>query len=328
LTSWLAGYHLAVSTAIQLGYAFGHYGADRKGLFRSVLEQARAAEEAGFDSVWVPDHLMQATAVAPVDWPMPECYTTLGALAVATSRVQLGAFVGCAGYRSAALLGKIVTTLDVISGGRAIFGIGAGWYETEHRAYGFELGHHGERYERLVEVLEIVKSMFANEKTTFRGKHFQAEQALNSPRPIQPAGPPIMIGGNGEHKTLRLVAEHADMCNVLGNPDTVRRLMSTLDRHCEAVGRDPSSICKTVLSMVIVRDTLEEAEAAMPAIYQNNPSPLRPVAGTPAQVVTLLRDLLKAGADGLILSATELDCRPDYIALLSELAAEARGSVN
>ncbi len=315
-----------MSTAIQLGYAFGNYGTDREGLFGSVLDQARAAEDAGFDSVWVPDHLMQATAVAPIDWPMLECYTTLGALAVATSRVRLGPFVGCAAYRSPALLGKIVTTLDVISAGRAVFGIGAGWYETEHKAYGFDLGHHGERYERLVEAVEIVKSMFANEKTSFDGRHFHADQALNSPRPVQPGGPPIMIGGNGENKTMRLVAEHADMCNVLGNPDTVRRLMSVLDRHCEEVGRDPTTICRTVTSMVIVRDTLEEAEAAMPAIYQNNPSPLRPVAGTPAQVVTLMRDLLAAGADGLIFSATEADCRPEYIALLADLAAEARGT--
>jgi F420-dependent oxidoreductase-like protein len=314
-----------VSAGIRLGYAFG-YGTDRDGLFGSVLDQARAAEDAGFDSVWVPDHLMQATAVAPIDWPMLECYTTLGALAVATSRVRLGAFVGCAAYRSPALLGKIVTTLDVISGGRAVFGIGAGWYEVEHRAYGFDLGHHGERYDRMVEAVEIVRSMFVNETTSFEGEHFRAHQALNSPRPVQPGGPPIMIGGNGENRTLRLVAEHADMCNVLGNPETVRRLMSVLDRHCAEIGRDPSTICRTVLSMVIVRDTLEEAEAAMPAIYQNNPSPLRPVAGTRAQVVTLLRDLLAAGADGLILSATETDCRPEYIALLAELAAEAQGT--
>ena len=175
-------------TMVRLGYAYGHYGSDRAGLFDSVLEQARAAEDAGYDSVWVPDHLMQATAVAPVDDPMLECYTTLGALAAITSKVRLGAFVGCPAYRSAALLGKILTTLDVISGGRAVFGIGAGWYETEHTAYGFDLGHHGERYERLVETIEIVQSMFVNETTTYDGKHFRAEAALNSPRPVQPAG--------------------------------------------------------------------------------------------------------------------------------------------
>jgi alkanesulfonate monooxygenase SsuD/methylene tetrahydromethanopterin reductase-like flavin-dependent oxidoreductase (luciferase family) len=166
--------------------------------------------------------------------------------------------------------------------------------------------------------------MFANNTTTFHGKHFHAEAALNAPRPVQPGGPPLMIGGTGEKRTLRLVAEHADMCNVLGNPQMVRRLMSVLDRHCEDVGRDPSSVCRTVLSMVIVRDTPDEAEAAIPAIYQGNPSPLRPVAGTRQQVVWLMRDLLEAGVDGLILSCAEDDCRPEYIAMLAELAAEAR----
>ena len=258
---------------VRLGYAYGHYGRDRAGLFDAVLEQARAAEDAGYDSVWVPDHLMQATAVAPVDDPMIECYTTLGALAAVTSNVRLGAFVGCPAYRSAALLGKILTTLDVISGGRAVFGIGAGWYETEHTAYGFELGHHGERYERLVETIEIVQSMFANETTTYHGKHFRAEAALNSPRPVQTHGLPLMIAGTGEKKTLRLVAEHADMCNVLGTPEIVRHLMSVLDHHCEDVGRDPSSICRTVLCTVVVRDTAAEAEAALPPVYRDRPSP-------------------------------------------------------
>jgi alkanesulfonate monooxygenase SsuD/methylene tetrahydromethanopterin reductase-like flavin-dependent oxidoreductase (luciferase family) len=148
------------------------------GLFDAVLAQASAAEEAGFDSVWVPDHLMQAPAVAAVEDPMLECYTTLGALAAATSTVRLGAFVGCPTYRGAALLGKILTTLDVISHGRAIFGIGAGWYEAEHRAYGFEMVHQGERYERLIETVEIVRSMFANRSTTYHGRHHRGRRRV------------------------------------------------------------------------------------------------------------------------------------------------------
>ena len=308
---------------VRLGYAYGHYGRDRAGLFDAVLEQARAAEDAGYDSVWVADHLMQATAVAPVDDPMIECYTTLGTLAAVTSKVRLGTFVGCPAYRSAALLGKILTTLDVISGGRAVFGIGAGWYEIEHTAYGFELGHHGERYERLVETIEIVQSMFVNETTTYHGKHFHAEAALNSPRPVQTDGLPLMIAGTGEKKTLRLVAEYADMCNVLGTPEIVRHLMSVLDRHCEDVGRDPSSICRTVLCTVVVRDTEAEAEAALPPVYRDRPSPLRPVAGTPAHVVELLGELLDAAADGLILNCRDGDTTPEYIEALADLARQA-----
>ena len=313
-----SSYRIAPPDVIELGFAYGNYGRDRDGLFDSVAEQALAAEEAGFDSIWVPDHLMQAQAVAPVDYPMIECYTTLGALAALTSTVRLGAFVGCAAYRSAALLGKMVTTLDVISGGRAIFGIGAGWYETEHAAYGFDLGHHGERYERLEETIEIVTSMFSTDVTTFHGKHFSAEHALNSPRPVQPGGPPIMIGGTGERRTLRLVAQHADLCNVLGPPETVRHLMAVLDDHSADLGRDPSTICRTVTAMVVVRDSTAGGSYAMP------PSPLKPVTGTYAEVVSQLRDLLAAGIDGLILSCTEEDSRPEYISMLSELAAEAR----
>jgi F420-dependent oxidoreductase-like protein len=312
---------------IELGLSYGCYDRDNSGLFDSVLAQALAAEEAGFDSVWVPDHLMQAPAVAAVEDPMLECYTTLGALAAATSRVRLGAFVGCPAYRSAALLGKILTTLDVISHGRAIFGIGAGWYEAEHRAYGFEMGQHGERYERLIETVEIVRSMFANPSTTYHGRHHRAEGALNSPPPVQPGGPLVMIAGNGEKKTLRLVAEYADMCNVVGSPQVVGGLMETLDRHCADVGRDPASVCRTVTSMVIVRPSPEEAEAALPAVFRNNPSPFKPIAGTPHQVVAMLRDLLSAGIDGLILSCPDGYGTPEYVAALAELAGQARAGV-
>lgn len=309
---------------IQLGLSYGCYDRDNSALFDSVLAQALAAEQSGFDSVWVPDHLMQAPAVAPVEDPMLECYTTLGALAAVTSKVRLGAFVGCPAYRGAALLGKILTTLDVISHGRAIFGIGAGWYEAEHNAYGFEMGHHGERYERLIETIHIVDSMFANRSTTYAGKHHRAEGALNSPPPIQPGGPPIMIAGNGEKRTLRLVAEHADMCNVVGSPQVVSHLMETLDRHCAEVGRDPASICRTVTSMIIVRSSPKEAEAALPAAFRNSPSPFKPIAGTPDQVVAMLQDLLAAGIDGLILSCPYGDGTPEYVAALGELAREAR----
>lgn len=314
---------------IRLGYAFGAYtnpyGDDR--LFDAIAAQVTAAEDAGFDSVWVPDHLMHAPAVAPSDDPHLECYTTLGALAALTSKVRLGSFVACAAYRNPALHAKMVTTLDVISHGRAVFGIGAGWFAAEHTAYGFDMGAPGARYERLAEAVAIAKSMFVNQTTSFHGDHFRAEEALNSPRPIQQGGPPILIGGNGARRTLRLVAEHADICNVLGNADVVRHLMGVLDRHCEAVGRDPSTICRTVTCMAIVRDTAEEAEGAMPAIYRNNPSPLRPIAGTHQQVVTQFRDLLAAGADGLIFTCVQGDGTPDYIALLAELAAEARASL-
>ncbi len=313
---------------IQLGLSYGTYDQDNSTLFDSVVAQALAAEQSGFDSVWVPDHLMQAPAVAAVGDPMLECYTTLGALAAVTSKVRLGAFVGCPAYRSAALVAKILTTLDVISHGRAIFGIGAGWYEEEHKAYGFEMGRHGERYERLVETVEIVRAMFTQQSTTYHGKHHRADGALNSPPPIQSSGPPIMIAGNGEKKTLRLVAQYADICNVVGSPQVVRQLMETLDRHCTDLGRDPATICRTVTSMVIVRPSPEEAEAALPPAFRNKPSPFKPIAGSPAQVVATMRDLLAAGIDGLILSCPYGDGTPEYVATLADLAAQARAEAS
>jgi alkanesulfonate monooxygenase SsuD/methylene tetrahydromethanopterin reductase-like flavin-dependent oxidoreductase (luciferase family) len=133
-----------------------------------------------------------------------------------------------------------------------------------------------------------------------------------------------MIAGNGEKKTLRLVAEYADMCNVVGSPQVVGRLMEALDRHCADVGRDPATICRTVTSMVIVRPSPAEAEAALPAVFRNNPSPFKPIAGTPDQVVAMLRDLLTAGIDGLSLSCPDGDGTPEYVAALAELAEEAR----
>src|SRR4051794_37924610 len=182
-----------MAALIRLGFALGDYPTPATGdamLFDSVAAQTTAAERAGFDSVWVADHLMQTPAVAPTTEPMLECYTLLGALAALTSTVRLGAFVGCASYRNAALLGKAVTTLDVISHGRAIFGIGAGWFEAEHQAYGYEFGTVADRYERLLEVLAVVRSMFTDEETTYAGRHFRSAGAVNHPRPVQPGGPP------------------------------------------------------------------------------------------------------------------------------------------
>jgi F420-dependent oxidoreductase-like protein len=319
---------------IRLGFSLGDYPRPVAGdtqLFDTVLAQVQAAEGAGFDSVWVPDHLMQTPVVAPEDDPMLECYTTLGALAAATSRVWLGAFVGCAAYRNPALVAKAVTTLDIISHGRAIFGVGAGWFEREHHAYGFKFGTTTERFQRLMEVLEIVQSMFVDESTTFGGDHFQVDGALNFPRPLQPGGPPILIGGSGQKQTLRLVATYADICNLTGGPERLRHLMKVLDGHCEAVGRDPRDICRTFVNVVIVRDTEDQAYEAMPPAYReisqevtdHLSDTVRPIFGTREQVVHRLREHIAAGIDGMILSCAGEDRTAEYVQLLGELAREA-----
>jgi F420-dependent oxidoreductase-like protein len=311
---------------IRLGFTYSTYthpDVPSSQLFAKVAQLASAAESAGFDSVWVPDHLMQTPVVAPSTEPMLESYTTLGALAALTRRVRLGALVGGAAYRNAALLGKAVTTLDVISGGRAILGIGAGWYEDEHLAYGYQFGTAPERFARLEEAISIVRSMCTQERTTFDGQTFRAAGALNSPPPVQAGGPPLLVGGSGEKRTLRLVAQHADICNVTGNPDRIRHLMDVLDGHCDAVGRKPDEICRTAVNMVIVSDSYEAAERLMPDAYRANPGHVRPIMGTADDVAGQLRDLLDAGLDGLILGAPHADQTPEYLHVMAETCHRA-----
>jgi F420-dependent oxidoreductase-like protein len=324
-----------VRQLVRLGFTLGDYprppGGDAQ-LFDSVAAQVLAAEAAGFDSVWVPDHLMQSPVVADADEPMLECYTLLGALAAMTSRVRLGAFVGCAALRNAGLLAKAVTTLDVISHGRAIFGIGAGWFEAEHEAYGYRFGTVAQRYERLIEVLELVRSMFVEDETNFEGRHFWAAGALNFPKPIQAGGPPVLIGGSGPRRTLRLVARYADICNLSGTPEKISHLMSVLDQHCESIGRDPAEVCRTFINVVIVRDSEREAYEAMPPSYRDVSTAVtdhmsqtvRPIIGTRAQVVGRLREYIETGVDGMVLSCVAQDRNAEYVKLLGDIAQEAQ----
>ena len=195
-----------------------------------------AAEESGFDSVWVMDHFYQITGVGPRTDPMLEAYTLLGAIAARTERAGLGTMVTGVTYRNPAYLAKVVTTLDVISSGRAILGIGAAWNDDEHAGYGFGFPPVAERMERLEEALQICRAMFTKEAPSFTGRHYAITAALNRPRPIRPGGIPILIGGGGEQKTLRLVAKYGDACNIFGDVTTVRHKLEVLNRHCEALG--------------------------------------------------------------------------------------------
>lgn len=240
---------------------FTYPGVDDRDLFGRVASIAQAAEASHFDSVWVMDHFYQLPGLGTPQEPMFEAYTLLSALAGVTKQVNLGALVGGVTYRNPALLAKTVTTLDVISQGRAIWGIGAAWFELEHNNYGYDFGTFGQRFEKLEEALQIVKSMFVNEQTTFHGTWYHVTDAINSPKPIRAGGPPVLIGGSGEKKTLRMVAQYADACNVFGPVGTVRKLMSVLDQHCSTLGRDPATICRTRLSTLVLGDTKEQAEA-------------------------------------------------------------------
>jgi F420-dependent oxidoreductase-like protein len=231
-------------------------------LFETIAGIATTAEESGFDSVWVMDHLYQIRGVGPPEDAMLEAYTLLGAIAGRTQRAALGTMVTGVTYRNPALLAKIVTTLDVVSSGRAILGIGAAWNDDEHAGYGYDFPPAGERLDRLEEALQICRAMFTEAAPTFAGRHYRVTGVLNNPKPIR-GRIPILIGGGGEKRTLRLVAQYGDACNVFGDADGVRHKLDVLERHCADVGRDPAEITKTTL--LTVKDI--DAAAAQAADY-------------------------------------------------------------
>jgi F420-dependent oxidoreductase-like protein len=210
----------------------------------TLAEIATAADEAGFERISVMDHLWQIGVIGPPEHEMLEAYTALGFLAAHTRRARLLTLVTGVVYRDPGLLAKAVTTLDVLSGGRAMLGIGAAWNEHESRGLGLLFPPTAERFERLEEALRICKQMFAGDETPFQGKHYQLERLLNSPAPLSRV--PILIGGGGEKKTLRLVAQYADSCNLFPVPDVDRKL-DVLRQHCSDVGRDYDEIEKTVI---------------------------------------------------------------------------------
>ncbi len=216
------------------------------GALRPVAE---AADAAGIDTLWVADHLLQADPTAEPDSAMLEAYTTLGYLAACTTRVRLGTMVSAVTYRPAALLIKAVTTLDVLSGGRAWLGIGAGYLEQEARELALPLPPVAERFDALEDALQLAHRMWAGDAAAFAGRRLRLERPFARPRPTTQPHPPILIGGSGERKTLRLVAEYADACNLFDIPDegrTIRHKLEVLRRHCEAVGRPFEAIEKTL----------------------------------------------------------------------------------
>jgi F420-dependent oxidoreductase-like protein len=216
----------------------------------TLAATARAAEEGGCSTFTVMDHWFQMEQFRTARDPMLEGYTTLGYLAALTERMRIGLLVTGVTYRHPGLLAKIVTTLDILSGGRAMLGIGAAWYEREHRALGVPYPPLGERFERLEETLQICRQMWSEDEGPYEGRHFQLAETICVPPPIQQPRPPVLIGGGGERKTLRLVAQYGDACNLFASgPDEVRHKLEVLAGHCEDVGRDPSEIQVTMLAM-------------------------------------------------------------------------------
>jgi F420-dependent oxidoreductase-like protein len=257
-----------------------------------LAEIARTAEAAGFDSLWVMDHYYQIDpGLGSKEDPMLEAYSALNYMAGVTERVTLGTMVTGVVYRHPGYLIKQVSTLDVLSGGRAIFGIGAAWYEEEAHGFGFPFPARGERFERLEEVLQIAKQMWSGNFEAYEGKHYKLEAPINNPQPLSQPHPPILIGGGGEKKTLRLVAQYADACNLFARNgvDQVTHKLEVLKGHCEALGRDYEEIEKTAI------DRFD----------------LSPGGVTPAEVVDHIEKFAEIGIEHFILSlATVSEIEP------------------
>ena len=260
------------------------------------------ADEAGFDSIWVVDHFFQIRSVGAVEEPMLEGWTTLGFMAANSSRARLGLMVGGVHYRYPGLWIKAATTLDVLSGGRAWLGIGAAWNEQESRGLGFPFPPLGERFELLEDTLRMAHGMWTGERgseAALDGRHLNAAHLLNSPQSITRPRPPIMIGGGGEKKTLRLVAQYADACNVFGSPEMIARKYGILDEHCAAVGRDPAEIERSTLQGVNLATDGGRGESA-------------------AQVIDRFGELADAGAEHVIFSVPGVH-DPARIAALADV---------
>jgi F420-dependent oxidoreductase-like protein len=259
---------------------------------RALADVARAAEDAGFTSLWVMDHFVQIPQVGREWEDMLESYTTLGYLAGVTERIRLGTLVSGIAYRNLAHLAKIVATLDVVSGGRAQCGLGAGWFEREHRLYGWEFPPLRERFARLEDALELLPLMWGPGAPRFEGRTITVEEAVCYPRPLQERIP-ILVGGSGERRTLRLVARHADACNLFGEPDTVRHKVAVLHDHCAAEGRDPAAVTVTHLQAARV---IADGEAR-DGLH----------AGTVEEQVGRYRELAEAGVQTAIVSLRDTD---------------------
>lgn len=322
----------------KLGYQipnFTYPGVGPADLFEAVAAQAEAADRSGFDTVLVMDHFYQLPMLGPPDHYMIEAYTLLGALAQRTSTVRLGTLVTGNTYRNPALLAKQITALDVVSGGRAQLGIGAGWFQLEHDALGFEFGTFTDRFEKLEEALQIILPMLRDERPTFEGTHYRVKDAINQPPPVSRV--PVLIGGAGEKKTLRMVAQYADHSNIICAPSEIPRKLDALAAHCERLGRDRSQITVSFQRNVCIAPTHDEAVAALKAFLGERGIDLDAdervraaveanfALGDPDEVGEQLAALLETGIDGFTCNLSANGHIPDNVELLGQTASKVLG---
>jgi F420-dependent oxidoreductase-like protein len=269
--------------------------------WKKTVEVAQLAEKLGFDSIWVYDHFHNVPR--PAHETVFECWTVMSAISQLTSTIRLGQMVGCNLYREPSLLAKITSTLDVISGGRLDWGIGAGWYENECRGYGYDFPEPKVRIAMLRECVEIVRSMWTQEETTYDGKYYTMLRGNCDPKPLQKPHPPIWIGGGGEQLTLRVVARYADCSNFGGSPEEFARKREILKGHCVAVGRDESEIRKTWSPDVFIRRTEKEIKDAGSLSLRADPFDdwqKNNLVGTVEQVSEKVQKYIDLGCSGFI----------------------------
>jgi F420-dependent oxidoreductase-like protein len=314
---------------MRLGYQIPNFtypgvGSDR--LFDAIAAQAKEAEASGFDTVLVMDHFYQLAMLGAPSNEMVECYTLLSALSQQTEQVRLSALVTGNTYRNPAVLAKTVTALDVVSHGRAMLGIGAGWFELEHEAFGLEFGTFTDRFERLEEALQIILPMLRGEQVSLDGKWYQVKDAMNSPAPVGRI--PVMIGGGGEKKTLRMVAQYADESNIICAPADIPRKLEALAEHCDRLGRDRSEITMTYQTSAVIAPTheqavkeYEEAVARIPQLGQRGGG----IIGTPDEVGEIYARILATGVDGFTVNLPANGHIEGRVSLLGETLTKVIG---
>ena len=310
-------------------------------LFERVAAVAVAGEQAGFDTIFVMDHFFQLPLLGPPELEMFEAYTLLGGLAARTHTARLGTLVTGVTYRNPALLAKAVTALDVISNGRALLGIGAAWFEVEHESLDVRFPPVAERFDRLEDALNICKGMFTQRQTTYPGKHHSVTDAWNSPAPVTPGGPPILIGGTGEKKTARLAARYADEWNCNASFVELPRKLAALDGHLTDLGRARSDITVSCLSSIVVGETHAAAADKLSGMLRargvDDPTPIisdpairsqvlpRLLFGDPDEVVAQVQDLVALGLDGVVVNMPSDGHDPAAVTLAGETLRKALG---
>ena len=270
----------------------------------SLKELIIKAENSGFDSFWVMDHFHQIQFVGKPEEPMLEGWTTISVLAGITSKIKLGTLVTGVIYRYPSILAKIAATLDVLSKGRLFMGIRAAWNEQESLAYGISYPSNQERMLRLEEALQIIRKMWTEEPSaSFNGKYYKIQNAYCNPKPIQKPSPPILVGGSGEKRTLRIVAKYADACNLFGSAETVRKKLNILKEHCKSIGRDYDSILKSTLGAIVIDDNKEMAKSRVQQTFKGIPEEQINefvMYGTPEDILREIELLEQAGIQYLI----------------------------